>query len=98
MSDLPLAEFDPDRRAMIEPSSHFESGRRERPDMPAAGVACFFGDVVGRVAAEHQARHVTHLTAEHGKHDIWESSTTAHALAFFQPGLGARCRSGFSRR
>lgn len=95
MSDLPLTEFDPDPRAMIEPSSHFGSGRRERPDMPAVGVACFFGDVVGRVATEHEARHVTHLTAEHGKHDVWEIEHRGARLAFFQPGLGAPLSVGF---
>ena len=46
MSDIPLAEFDPDPRAMIEPSSHFGTGREDTPDIPTVGVACFFGDVV----------------------------------------------------
>ncbi|MGO8874845.1 MAG: nucleoside phosphorylase [Acidimicrobiales bacterium] len=89
MSDIPLSEFDPDRRAMIEPSSHFGLGRSEQPPMPAVGVACFFGDVVERVAAERQARHVTYLSAEHGKHDVWELEHAGRPLAFFQPGLGA---------
>jgi len=92
---IPLTEFDPDRRAMIEPSSHFGSDRRDRPDIPAVGVACFFGDVVDRVAAEHKARHVTHLTAEHGQHDVWEIEHRGRRLAFFQPGLGAPLSVGF---
>jgi uridine phosphorylase len=63
--------------------------------MPTVGVACFFGDVVARVAAEHHARHVTHLTAEHGKHDVWEIDHRGGRLAFFQPGLGAPLSVGF---
>ncbi|MFZ0172978.1 MAG: nucleoside phosphorylase [Acidimicrobiales bacterium] len=92
---IPLAEFDPDRQAMIEPSSHFGSGRKERPDFPAQGVACFFGDVVRRVAVERQAHHVTHLKAEHGEHDVWEIEHRGLRLAFFQPGLGAPLSVGF---
>lgn len=95
MNDIPLSEFDPDRHAMIEPSSHFGSGRRDRPQMPAVAVACFFGDVVERVAEERQARHVTFLTAEHGKHAVWELEHDGVPLAFFQPGLGAPLSVGF---
>ncbi len=95
MTDIPLTEFDPDRQAMIEPSSHFGSGAKVRPDIPAVGVACFFGDVVGRVAAEQDALLVTHLTAEHGRHDVWEIEHRGTRLAFFQPGLGAPLSVGF---
>ena len=94
MTDLPLTEFDPDRSAMIEPASQFT--RRKQPkDMPVIAVACFFGDVVGRVATEREARLVTHLSAEHGQHDVWEIEHSGRRLAFFQPGLGAPLSAGF---
>lgn len=95
MTEIPLTEYDPDPRAMIEPTSHFGSDRPDRPDFPAIGVACFFGDVVRRVASEHEARPVTQLIAEHGRHDVWEIEHQGARLAFFQPGLGAPLSAGF---
>lgn len=94
--DIALLEFDPDTEAMIEPTSHFGSGRLGEPDsLPAVAVACFFGDVVERIAAERDARLVGHLTAEHGQHGIWEIEHEGQPLAFFQPGLGAPLSAGF---
>jgi uridine phosphorylase len=63
--------------------------------MPAVAVACFFGDVVNRVARSHDAKLVTHLAAEHGKHAVWELEWHGRRLAFFQPGLGAPLSAGF---
>lgn len=80
---------------MIEPSSHFGMGGHERPDVPAVVVACFFGDVVERLAKERQARLVTRLTAEHGRHAVWEIDHLSTRLAFFQPGLGAPLSAAF---
>jgi uridine phosphorylase len=94
VTDVPLAEFDPDRRAMIEPASEFT--RKKLPkNMPAVAVACFFGDVVRRLAAERDATLVTRLSAEHGEHDVWEIEHFGQRLAFFQPGLGAPLSAGF---
>ncbi len=95
LSLIPLAEFDPDPTAMIEPSSHFGMGGHERPDVPRVAVACFFGDVVKRLAEEKQARLVTRLIAEHGRHAVWEIDHLSTRLAFFQPGLGAPLSAGF---
>jgi uridine phosphorylase len=94
MTDIPLTEFDPDRSAMIEPASEFT--RKKQPKgMPAVAVACFFGDVVRRLAAEREARLVMKLSAEHGQHDVWEIEHQGTRLAFFQPGLGAPLSAGF---
>jgi uridine phosphorylase len=94
VTDIPLVEFDPDRSAMIEPASQF-TGQKQAKDMPAAAVACFFGDVVERIAAEREARLVTKLLAEHGQHDVWEIEHGGRRLGFFQPGLGAPLSAGF---
>lgn len=86
----PILEFDPDPHGMIEPSaSHFGAASRDRPEMPVVGVACFFADVVERVAAQTGARLVTHLVAEHGRHPVWAIQHGGREIAFFQPGLGA---------
>ena len=94
MTGIPLTEFDPDRNAMIEPASEFT--RRKQPKtMPTVAVACFFGDVVRSLAAEHEATLVTKLSAEHGQHDVWAIDHQGTRLAFFQPGLGAPLSVGF---
>lgn len=86
---VPLAEFDHDRSAMIEPSdSHF--GTEVSPsNMPAVAVACFFGDVVERMATELEAELVVHLAAEHGRHSVYATEHGGVRLAFYQAGLGA---------
>lgn len=91
---LPLLEFDPDPEAMISPSSHLGASWTERPVLPAVGVACFFGDVVARVAAEREARVLTHLVAEHGSHAVYEIEHAGRPLAFYQAGLGAPLAAG----
>ena len=88
-AELPLGEFDPDPRAMIEPSVHLGADWTERPDVPAVGVACFFGDAVRRIAREYDARLVTHLVGEHGRHAIYEIEHRGTRLAFYQAGLGS---------
>lgn len=92
---IPLLEFDPDRAAMIEPSSHFGRGAVAEAAVPPVAVACFFGDVVARVASERGARLVRHLSAEHGRHEVWEVEHAGMSLAFFQPGLGAPLSAAF---
>ncbi|HKH88965.1 MAG TPA: nucleoside phosphorylase [Acidimicrobiales bacterium] len=95
-NEIALLEFDPDTAAMIEPTSHFGSGRGGEPDgLPEVAVACFFGDVVERIASERHARLVGHLSAEHGQHALWEIEHDGQLIAFFQPGLGAPLSVGF---
>lgn len=92
---LPLMEFDPDRSALIEPSAHLGTAAAEVVDMPEVVVACFFGDVVKRVAGDRDARHVVHLVAEHGRHAIWGIEHGGREIGFYQPGLGAPLAAGF---
>jgi uridine phosphorylase len=91
---LPLIEFDPDRVAMIEPSSHFGADWLERPEVPAVGVACYFGDAVERIAREREAEVVTHIVAEHGRHAVYALEHAGTRLAFYQAGLGAPLAAG----
>lgn len=87
---FPILEFDPDRRAMIEPSAHLSGAGDDPPvEMPQRAVACFFGDVVEHIARDHNARIVTNLVSEHGRHAVWEIEVEGERVAFFQPGVGA---------
>ncbi len=94
-ASLPLLEFDPDRSALIEPSAHFGTAGAGALDMPQVVVACFFGDVVRRVAAQREARRVADLVAEHGRHAIWAIEHRGREIGFYQPGLGAPLAAGF---
>jgi uridine phosphorylase len=85
----PILEFDPERRALIEPSVHLCAPSRESVDVPARAVMCFFGDVVTRIAADRGARRATQLYSEHGVHPIFEIAHRGERVAFFQPGVGA---------
>jgi uridine phosphorylase len=92
---LPLAEFDPDQSAMIMPSAHFGAEQPFDVDMPRVAVACFFGDAVSRISLERDARVITHLVAEHGRHPVYETTYRHRRLAFYQPGLGAPLAAAF---
>lgn len=86
----PVLEFDPDRRALIEPSAHLcGSAPSKEVEMPQRAVACFFADVVEHVAHQHNARLVVDLVSEHGRHAVWEIEVEGQRVAFFQPGVGA---------
>lgn len=94
-ADVPLLEFDPDRTAMIEPSAHFGAEAPSDVRMPKVAVACFFGDAVSRISLERDARVVTHLVAEHGRHAVYETEHKGTTIAFYQPGLGAPLAAAF---
>lgn len=86
---FPILEFDPARGALIEPSAHLCAPPAAEVDVPERAVACFFGDVVQRVAAQRGARQAALLYSEHGVHPIFELEHLGQRVAFFQPGVGA---------
>ncbi len=80
----PILEFDPTRKAFIEPSKMIEPH-----DMPEHCVLCFFHEVVEEVAATQGAKMLVENRWEDGPHPIYEITHKGQRLAFFQPGLGA---------
>ncbi len=80
---------------MIDPRSHhMDSTKPAKADMPDAVVACFFGDVVERIARDQGARLVTRLAAEHGEHPIYALERDGGCFGFYQAGLGAPLAAG----
>lgn len=80
----PVLEFDPAPEAFIEPSKIIEPR-----DIPDKVIACFFYEVVQKVAREHNAKiHVKNVW-EDGPHPLYEIEYKGQRLAFFQPGIGA---------
>jgi len=80
----PVLEFDPTPEAFIEPSKIIQAR-----DIPQKVVACFFHEVVKKIAQEHNAKvHVKNVW-EDGPHPLYEIEHHGQRLAFFQPGIGA---------
>ncbi len=89
-ADYPILEFDPARKALIEPSKV-----REPLDVPPHAVVCFFQDVIESVCGGGRAKELTHLVAEHGRHPVYELDVDGERLAVFHPGVGAPLAAAF---
>lgn len=57
--------------------------------MPEHCVICFFGEVLEKVVAEHNAKVLVENRWEDGQHPLYEISHQGRRLAFFHPGIGA---------
>ncbi len=80
----PITEYDPTRKAFIEPSEVI------RPrNTPEHCVICFFKEVIDRVASEHQAQILVQNKWEDGLHPVYEINYRNRRLAFFHAGVGA---------
>jgi uridine phosphorylase len=85
----PILEFDPAPEAFIEPSKIIRAR-----DLPEHCVICFFGEVIDKVIAEHNAKVMVENRWEDGPHYIYEISYQDQRLAFFHPGVGAPIAAG----
>jgi uridine phosphorylase len=65
MPDYPILEFDPDRDALISPSTTTGRALGEGP-VPRIAVACFFQEGIEAQCVRAGARIVATLSAEHG--------------------------------
>lgn len=84
----PLLEFDPARRAFIEPSDQLSAR-----DVPAACVITFFGDTVERLlAAGGRVLHPNRW--EDGPHPLIEIEHEGQRLAVLHSGVGAPLAAG----
>jgi uridine phosphorylase len=81
--DVPLLEFDPSERAVIEPEMTTRGAR-----IPERLVLCFFRDVIeaevaGRLPEAHR------LNSEVGPHPVWVDGDGDGAVGILHPGVGA---------
>jgi uridine phosphorylase len=79
---VPLFEFDPAQRAVIDPSRYIGLA-----DVPVHAVACWFKDVLDAVTAHLEPVFV--IRAEHGPHPVWVIEHGGQPIAVFNPGVGA---------
>jgi uridine phosphorylase len=89
LSQLPLVEFDPDKRAIIEPSEHIQ-----RQDVPEHGVICFFEEEIRKAVAEFNAKVIYTFRSEMGEHPVYEIEFEGQRLAFLHSAVGAPLASG----
>jgi uridine phosphorylase len=82
--DYPILEFDDAPEAMLEPTRLIKA-----TDIPEHAVACFFQDVISKLAQHHGAHVVKHLRSEIGTHPVYELAVDGQRLAVFHPGVGA---------
>ena len=80
----PLLEFDPARRAFIEPSEQVPA-----IDVPEACVITFFSDAVDRLRQSGRARLISENTWEDGPHPLLVMDHEGHQVAVLQSGVGA---------
>jgi uridine phosphorylase len=79
---VPLTEFDPDRRAVLEPREFYAN-----LTIPERVVGCFFHDVIAEVTADVVPLYK--IPVEHGAHPIWVIDVGRESIAVFNPGVGA---------
>jgi uridine phosphorylase len=82
--EFPILEFDPARRAVIEPSEQIAAS-----DVPEHCVPCFFGDVIDDLVKAGEAREVACMRSEMGRHPIYSVEAQGRQVAVFQPGISA---------
>ena len=85
----PILEFDPERRAIIEPHG------QPRQPLPPVAVLCFFHDVFAHLLTQHQPPVVHHLRSEMGKHPVYQLEHQGQPFVYVHPGVGAPLAAGF---
>ncbi len=88
--DYPILEFDPTRKAILEPRFQINPG-----EIPEHAVACFFQDVITRMSQQHSAKVIKHLKSEIGTHPVYELNYQGRRVAIFHPGVGAPLAAAF---
>ena len=81
---FPILEFDPARKAVVEPTEQIAPA-----DVPEHCVPCFFQDVIDGLVKSGRAREVSCMRSEMGRHPLYEVDADGRRLAIFQPGVTA---------
>jgi len=82
--EAPILEFDPTRKAVIEPTI-----ASARVDVPEHCAPCFFQEVITKLCQEHNAKTVTSFEYEDAVHHLHELNVNGGRLAVYHPGIGA---------
>ncbi len=88
--DIPILEFDPTPRAVLEPSAVVP-----RVDNAEHCVICFFDDIVRQVAAATGAKIVFEDKGCYGTNQYYQFEHNGRPVVFFQPFVGAPLAAAF---
>ncbi|OGV38553.1 MAG: hypothetical protein A2X48_00765 [Lentisphaerae bacterium GWF2_49_21] len=86
---IPLLEFDPERKAVIEPVKLI----RHR-DMPKRCVLCFFREVIEKSRRKLALRALHPLKSEMGEIPVFSGKYKGHAIGIVQAAVGAPLAAG----
>lgn len=87
MNEAPILEFDPSKRAVLEPSEHIH-----RIDIPERCVICFFQDVITNLRESGRITEVDASRSEMDRHPVYLLND--RSVALFHPGVGAPLAAG----
>jgi len=88
--EFPILEFDPTKRAVIEPGDHIEE-----IEMPANCVVCFFQEVITKLKEENRLDKLAAIETEMGRMPIYELKLEdSKNITVFHPGIGAPLAAG----
>ncbi len=85
----PILEFDPTRRAVIEPAELIEPA-----GLPERCVICFFQEVLTQLVESGRLRKVTSSKSELCEHPFYALEIDGQQLTVFHPGVGASLAAG----
>ncbi len=88
--EYPILEFDPNRRAIIEPSEVIKP-----IDISEHCVVCFHKDVIESVAADSGATMVFEDKGVYGSNPYYQFEHNGQPVVFFFPLMGASISAGF---
>ncbi|HMN14627.1 MAG TPA: nucleoside phosphorylase [Bellilinea sp.] len=87
---FPILEFDPDPRAILEPSA----GKLEAP-IPERMVGCFFREVHEKLLAGGQLTPMGYVASEMGHNPVYRLEYQGKQVMTYMPGLGAPLAGGW---
>lgn len=90
MTNSPILEFDPSRKAILEPHV-----TRAITGLPEKGIFCFFADVIITLVAEGSLAEIGHLNSEMGPNPVYVMEKEGKRLFVFHPGVGAPLAGAF---
>ena len=85
----PILEFDPTKRAVIEPNEHIEP-----IEMANSCVVCFFQEVINKLKNEDRLEKIADIETEMGLLPIYNLSVNDKDVTVFHPGIGAPLAAG----
>jgi uridine phosphorylase len=87
--DYPILEFDPRRKAIIEPTQLIEPA-----NVPEHCVICFFQEVISKLHRDQALETILEDRWEDTVHRFYELEVDGKRLALFHPGVGAPIAAG----